>query len=226
MTDFTPALARLHLAADQSAHLQSGLRRRQDELLSLEDSIAGVASGRMGALVLIDQSDDVRRAVRSHLELEVSDARDALTHTRGAVIDALVEHTVPPDVGRLLIHVVDRATREGERGATALEETSNALGSISQASARQSDLLDIARWGVDVAAGQLESSRRAIFRVAEDLPVLVGSIGEVAVAASLSEGPLPVAEREPSAREMSGADQERRHLPGLSAGVDLGSVRR
>jgi hypothetical protein len=180
MTDFTPALTRLRVVVDGSANLQGGLRKRQDELLSLEQSITDVAARRTSALVLIDQAEDVRRAVRGHADLGVSDACEALTQTRGALIGALVERTVTPVVGRELIHVADRALREAESGSNGLEGAATALAATSQASSDQLDLLYIARESVDMAAGFLESARRAVFWVLEDLPVLVESMTTLA----------------------------------------------
>jgi hypothetical protein len=182
MTDFAPAFARLQLAMDQSNDLKRGLGQRQGELLELEETAQNAMSGRFNNLVVIDQAEDVRRAIRRHADVQLSDVRDALTCSRAVLIQGLAQRSMPVDFGRLILRVVDRAVRDSQQATAALDSVATALGRTAEATPAQRGFAVTAREGIDSAASQLESARRCIFRVSEDLPTVTHAMTQLAAA--------------------------------------------
>ena len=88
MVDTDLAVARLRLATDQAEALQQGLRQRQDDLLLLEEGVRHMSTGRSMGHVVIDQAEDIRRAVNIHASEQIEDIRTALARADMAIGDA------------------------------------------------------------------------------------------------------------------------------------------
>jgi len=165
MVDIDVALVRLRLASDQSESMQWGLRHRQDDLLDLEEDVRLVASGRTTGRVVIDEAEDIRRSVAVYttdhlLEIKVAIDRASLT-----LAVATSDGDVPPDLAVRLKRLIGNATRETLRANAHLAGVVNALRRISQAVPGEEDLARTAQVSIDSAAAQLDSARRATFRI-------------------------------------------------------------
>ena len=181
MVDIDVALVRLRLASDQSESMQYGLRHRQDDLLALEEDVRLVASGRTTGRVVIDEAEDIRRSVAVHttdhlLEIKVAIDRASLT-----LAVATSDGDVAPDLAVRLERHIGNATRETLRANGHLEGVVNALRRISQAVPGEEDLARTAQISIDSAAAQLDSARRATFRIVEHFRVIERELKEISV---------------------------------------------
>ena len=176
MVDTDLAVARLRLATDQAEALQQGLRQRQDDLLSLEEGVRHMSTGRSIGHVVTDQAEDIRRAVNIHASEQIEDIRTALARADMAIGDAAFEGTLAPDQARVLAHMVTVAGEETRRATMDLHDVAHALTPTAQAVPGEPGLAETAQAGVDQAANRLEHARRAVFRVVEDLPVLTRAV--------------------------------------------------
>lgn len=186
-TDLT--VARLRLATDQAEVLQRGLLHRQIELLSLEEGLRKGASDR----VVIDQAEDIRRAVAIHTTEQVEEVRSALEQAASAVGEA-ADRGLSAYHARRFSRLVNMAGEEALGATKALQDVGQELSRISQRLPGEPHLAEAAQKSIDQAAGRLENARRAAFRVVEDLPVITRAVEE-----------LP--ERDPSGPEMNVSTQ-------------------
>jgi DNA repair exonuclease SbcCD ATPase subunit len=173
------AVARLQMALEQSESLQRGLRHRQEDLLSLERDVRDLAAGRTTGRAVIDQAEDIRRAVRYHTTDQLEEIHVALTRADMALAEAVSGRTADPAALRSLSHLVNAADEQTRRATIDLEDVDQALKRTSQALPGEPGLADSAQRSIDEAAGRLENARRATFRVVEDLPAITRAIQEV-----------------------------------------------
>ena len=179
MVDNVNAVARLQMAIEQSESLQRGLRHRQEDLLSLEIDVRDVAAGRTTGRAVIDQAEDIRRAVRYHTTDQLVEIHVALTRADMALAEAVSERISDPAALRSLSHLVNAAGEQARRATMDLEDVGQALKRTSQAVPGEPGLADSAQRSIDEAAGRLENARRATFQVVEDLPVITRAIQEM-----------------------------------------------
>ena len=173
------AVARLQMAIEQSESLQRGLRHRQEDLLSLERDVRDVAAGRTTGRAVIDQAEDIRRAVRFHRSDQLEEIHVALTRADMALAEAVSECTADPAALRSLSHLVNVAGEQTRRATMDLEDVDQALKRTSQAVPAEPGLADSAQRSIDEAAGRLENARRATFQVVESLPAITRAIQEL-----------------------------------------------
>jgi hypothetical protein len=181
MVDIDIALARLHLATDQSEAMQYGLRHRQNDLLALERDVRLVASGRTTGRVVIDEAEDIRRSVAAYTTEHLPEIKIALDRASLTLAAEMSAGGVPPDVAGRLERHIGNATRETIRVNDHLENVVDALRRTSQALPGEQDLARTAQTSVDSAAAELDSARRATFRIVEDLPIIERELKEIAV---------------------------------------------
>lgn len=181
MVDIDIALARLHLAADQSEALQFGLRHRQDDLLAMEKDIRLIAERRTTGRAVIDQAEDIRRAVEIYTTDHIPEIKVALD--RASLTLAIVESggEVSRDVAIRLGKHIRNATGESARASDHLEAVVDALRQTSQALPGEPSLAETAQASVDSAAARLDNARRATFRIVEDLPVIERALEEISL---------------------------------------------
>ncbi len=179
MVDIDIAVARLHLATDQSEAMQYGLRHRQDDLLALEKDVRLVASGRTTGRVVIDEAEDIRRSVAIYITEHLPEIKVALDRASLTFAAAMSDGDVPRNVAAQLERHVGNLTRETERANEHLEDVVNALRRTSQALPGEEGLAVTAQASVDTAAGRLEQARRATFRIVEDLPTIERELKEI-----------------------------------------------
>lgn len=212
MVDIDIALARLHLATDQSESMQYGLRHRQDDLLALEQDVRLVASGRTTGRVVIDEAEDIRRSVAIYTTDHLPEIKVALDRASLTLAVAASDGDVPPDVAARLEQHIGNATRETLRANDHLEEVVNALRRTSQALPGEEDLARTAQTSVDYAAAQLDSARRATFRIVEDLPIIERELKEISVASEQAAETPSAGTVTPAPRSI-GQLAERHRLP-------------
>lgn len=176
MVDTDVATARLRLATEQAGALQAGLGRRQGELLDLEECLQLMAEGRSSGRVVTDQAEDIRSAVGIHTTDQLADVQTALIQADLAISHAAIDGTMAPETARSLSHAVDVADAETRRAGMALHEVGQALAGISGSLPGDRYLPDFAQEGIKLAAGRLESARRSVFRVVEDLPAITSGV--------------------------------------------------
>lgn len=179
MVDTDIAVARLQMAIEQSESLQRGLRHRQEDLLSLERDVRDVAAGRTTGRAVIDQAEDIRRAVRYHTTDQLEEIHVALTRVDMALAEAVSERTADPADVRTLSHMVNAAGEQTRRATIDLKDVDQALKRTSQAVPGEPGLADSAQRSIDEAAGRLENARRATFHVVESLPAITRAIQEL-----------------------------------------------
>ena len=127
MVDTDVALARLHLAADQSAALLVGLRRRQEDLLFMEQGVRLIAAGRTAGRAVVDQAEDIRRAVRIYTTDHLPEIDVALERAVIALAAARSSDAVEADVTNRLDRQISTAGRESRRVMDDLEDVADAL---------------------------------------------------------------------------------------------------
>jgi len=181
MVDIDVALARLRLAADQSESMQDGLRHRQDDLLALEQDVRLVASGRTTGRVVIDGAEDIRRSVTVYTTDHLPEIKVAIDRASITLAVATSDGDVSSDVAVRRERHVDNATRETFRANGHLEGVVDALRRTSQALPGEEDLARTAQTSVDSAAAQLDSARRATFRIVENLSFIERELKEISV---------------------------------------------
>jgi hypothetical protein len=171
-TDLT--VARLRLANDQAQALQRGLLHRQIDLLSLEESLRQGLPDR----VVIDQAEDIRRAVDIHTTGQVEEVRAALDHAASAIGET-AERGLSAYHARRFAQLVNVAGEEALGATKSLQDVGQKLSRISQRLPGEPHLAEAAQKSIDQAAGRLENARRAVFRVVEDLPVITRAVEEL-----------------------------------------------
>jgi hypothetical protein len=211
MVDIDIALARLHLATDQSEAMQYGLRHRQDDLLALEQDVRLVASGRTTGRVVIDEAEDIRRSVAIYTTDHLPEIKVALDRASLTLAVVTSDGDVPPDVAARLEQHIGNATRETMRANDHLEEVVDALRRTSQALPGEEDLARTAQVSVDAAAAQLDSARRATFRIVEDLPIIERELKEISAERDQLAEPPPPRMVTPAPRSLGQAAE--RHRP-------------
>lgn len=190
MSDLASVLDSLDQVSDLTAQLNLGLRQRQEDLLGLEDRIHDIAGHRHAGLVIVDQAEDVRRSVDSHVELQLLEVRNGLLRAASAIGSA------SSGADQKTVDLADRIAKEASHAKEDLDAVREALGTTSQALPTDPGLAAEAQRSVDLAAARLENARRAVFQVAEHLPTIIDGVRDAA-AASLEapDGPpdeLPV----------------------------------
>ena len=168
--DVASVLDGLDRIRDSAERLQIGLRQRQEDLLGLEDRIHDLSGHRHGGLVIVDQAEDIRRAVVSHVESQVLAMRDGLLHACNVL------GGTEPGVTLRSVAALERVAAEAGRAKTHLDDVGTALGATSQASPTDAGIAVKAQRSVDLAAAQLESARRAVFQVVENLPTIIHGV--------------------------------------------------
>ncbi|MBC7594735.1 MAG: hypothetical protein H7288_12485 [Kineosporiaceae bacterium] len=168
------ALAHLRVAADRSRVVQLALRDRQDDLLQHEVSIGGMLAGRTPERVVIDQAEDVRRAIRSHRETDLAEIGAALF----IVTTSLGADTVRTSDAAPTRSLIDIAVTQVGRATNNLYVAEQAMSRTSQAIPGEIGLASKACCSVDIAAGRLERARGAVFRLNDHLTATMTAIGE------------------------------------------------
>lgn len=219
MMDTETALARLQMAIEQSESLRRGLQHRQEDLLSFERDVRDVAAGRTTGRAVIDQAEDIRRAVRYHTADQLAEIRVALTRADTALAGASSDGSTRPGVAGVLGHLINAAGEETRRAVADLEDVDQALSRTSQALPGEPGLADSAQVAIDRAAGRLESARRVTFRILEDLPVIARAFEE------MSAGDRPAAHSDPHAEPGVAAQRTLGESRGLRGAVPLGTPR-
>jgi len=181
MVDIGVALARLRLATDQSESMQYGLRYRQNDLLALEQDVRLVASGRTTGRVVIDGAEDIRRSVAVYTTDTLPEIKVAIDRASITLAAATSDGDVPSDVAVRLERHIGNATRETFRANGHLEGVVDALRRTSQALPGEEDLARTAQTSVDSAAAQLDSARRATFRIVDDLRITEHELKQISV---------------------------------------------
>lgn len=178
MSDLGSVLDSLDQVSDLTAQLNVGLRQRQADLLGLEDRIHDVAGHRHGGLVIVDQADDVRRSVDSHVELQLLEVRNGLLRAASVIGSA------SSGANQRTVDLSDRIAREASQAKEDLDAVREALGATAQALPTDPGLAAKAQRSVDLAAARLENARRAVFQVAEHLPTIIDRVRDAAAASS------------------------------------------
>lgn len=175
MVDTDLTVAKLRLATDQAEALQRGLLHRQVDVLSLEEGLWQGVSDR----VVIDQAEDIRRAVDIHITEQLEEVRSALEHAATAIGEAAAEHGLSEYHARRFAKLVNVAREETLGAAKRLQDVGQELSRISHRLPGEPGLASAAQKSIDQGAGRLESARRAVFRVVEDLPVITRAVEEL-----------------------------------------------
>jgi hypothetical protein len=193
MVDIDIALARLHLATDQSEAMQYGLRHRQDDLLALEQDVRLVASRRTTGRVVIDEAEDIRRSVAIYVTDHLPEIKVALDRASLTLAVVTSDGDVPLDVATRLEQHIANATRETLRANDHLEEVVDALRRTSQALPGEEDLARTAQVSV------------------EDLPIIERELKEISAERDQLAEPPPPRMVTPAPRSLGQAAE--RHRP-------------
>ena len=200
-------VARLRLANNQAQASQRGLLHRQIDLLALEEGLREGVPDR----VVIDQAEDIRRAVDIHTTEQIEEVRSALENAASAIGEA-AERGLSTYHARRFAQLVHVAADEALGAMKSLQDVGQELSRISQRLPGEPHLAEAAQKSIDQAAGRLENARRAVFRVVEDLPVITRAIEELPE--SDSAGPELDASTQPNVTAQRGlrraAEQRRR----------------
>lgn len=220
MTNTGRATARLRLATDHAAALQAGLSRRQDDLLTLEESVRHMATSGSSGLIVLDRAEDLRRTINTHSVEQVAPIRVALTQAGMTIGHLVTNGAMSPDDARALKHIVDIADGETRLAMSELEGVSRALIPTCQCSASDPALDRIAQRSVDEAANRLEHARRSVFRLVEDLP----GITEAMLASDIEWPPDVDRTPQPGSTTLRplGTATEQRRPPPMTAVLDIG----
>ncbi len=178
MLEFDIAMARLTLATGQAETLLHGLGQRQYDLLALEQVVAELSGGRSVQRVVVDQSEDIRRAIAVHAVEQLQNIWSAIDHAGVAIADAASESELAPERARMLSGLVNNGSEGARRTAAELNQVVQVLTPIAQAAPGDQALARTARRGVDEASNRLESARREALRMAEALPLLIREMWE------------------------------------------------
>lgn len=164
-----PTIDRMRVAAEAAEHVQGGLRRRQDDLYELD-----ARSRNMGPLsdprTIIDQAEEVRRAIQIQREDYVSEIAHGLRSAQDLTMQAGLDGDLSPERARTLARVVETASAETRRLELDLNDAARALEPMSQATVRDRDFATTAATSISEANSLVESAQRATFRVVQDLP--------------------------------------------------------
>lgn len=176
MFDIDFAVRHLNLARDCAESLQRSLSHRQDDVLALEEAVVHLSAGHATGQLVVDRAEDLRRAVRVHVEDELPIVRNGLRYANSAIGEAVGDGSLVPEVGRAVARMVEVADGEGRRAAEGLDDMFNALSSTALASPNEPRLVSVAQRSVEESASLLERTRRAVFRIVEDLPDITNAV--------------------------------------------------
>ena len=172
----------LQLATDNAESLQRSLSHRQDDVLALEEAVRWLAAGHATGQLVVDRAEDLRRAVRVHIEDELPIVRSGLNDANSSTAEAVGDGALPPEAGRALARMVEVTDREARRAVEGLDDIVNSLSSAAHASANDLRLASLAQRSVEESASMLEWTRRAVFRIVEDLPDISRAVRDTRVA--------------------------------------------
>jgi len=173
----------LRLAQDHAESLQRNLSYRQGDVLALEEAVVHLSAGRATGRLVVDRAEDLRRAIRVHAEDELPMVRSGLNYAASAIADVVGYDALVPEVGRALARMVDVAAGEGRRAADGLDDIVNALSSTAHASPNDPRLVSLAQRSVEESTSLLERTRRAVFRIVEDIPDITNAVRDTSGAA-------------------------------------------
>ena len=173
----------LQLATDNAESLQRGLSHRQDDVLALEETVVHLFAGRPTGQLVVDQAEDLCRAVRVHAEDELPIVRSGLNYANSAIAEAVGDGSLAPEAGPTLARMIEVTDREARRAVEGLDDIANSLSSTAHASPNDLRLASLAQRSVEESASILERTRRAVFRIVEDLPDLTNAVRDTRVAA-------------------------------------------
>lgn len=176
IVDTTATAARLHLAGEASENLQRGLHHRQEALLDLEQRLHRLGSAGV-TRAIIDQAEDIRRAVRIHQEDQLVVIRDALMRSDDTIVRAGIAGDMQQ--ARTVTHLVSVVGEETRRLQMDLGDASRALEPTAQALPDQPDLASTSQRSVGGAMAALDRARRSAFRIVEDLPLITRAVEDL-----------------------------------------------
>ena len=179
-TDFV--VRYLQLATDNAESLQQSLSHRQNDVLALEEAVHWLSAGYATGQLVVDRAEDLRRAVGMHAEDKLPIVRSGLNYANSAIAEAVEDGALVTEVGRALARMVDVVDREARRAADGLEDIVNSLSSAAHASPNDPRLASLAQRSVEESASMLERTRRAVFRIVEDLPDITNAVRDTRVA--------------------------------------------
>lgn len=176
----------LHLATEIAESLQRSLSHCQDDVLALEEAVCQLSAGRPTGQLVVDRAEDLRRAVRVHAEVELPIVRRGLNYANSAIAEAVEDGALAQEAGRMLARMVQVTDREGRRAVGGLDDIVNSLSATAHASSNDPRLVSLAQRSVEESASLLERTRRAVFRIVEDLPGITNAVRDTRVAAHYS----------------------------------------
>ena len=173
----------LHLATENAESLQQSLSHRQNDVLALEEAVQWLSAGHATGQLVVDRAEDLRRAVSIHAEDELPIVRSGLNYANSATAEALGDGPLAPEAGRTLTRMVEVTDREARRAVEGLVGIVNSLSSTAHAISNDPRLVSLAQRSVEESASLLEQTRRAVFRIVEDLPDITNAVRETCGAA-------------------------------------------
>lgn len=180
---------RLDLATETAKAMQLGLLHRQRDLLDLEQTNTRLARGTVDPMLIIDQAEDIRRALRIHAHEQVDEILVAVGSAKHTITSAINNGELKESDVPGLARQFNRLAREMALAEEHTTAAHVALKSTGQAMRSDPNLHDVTYQGVNVAADELEKARQAVFQLTEQLPQLrreIAPLGESEVV-----GPRP-----------------------------------
>lgn len=172
MATITEAVDAIEPAIRCAESLTAGLRDRQRDLLAFESTIELVCLGHGDALTLIDQAEDIRRAIGTHLEAQARPIVASLLSVDEAIMRSAEQAPHAPERVRTLLHTATVAGERARRVCLDLTDMRHALAPIARAAASDPGLGFHARGDLAEASRWLDGARRSGFLLTEELPTM------------------------------------------------------
>lgn len=172
MTTITDTARALHEANETAEVLHHHLHQRQRDLLAFESLVELVCVGRGDTRTMIDQAEDIRRAVRAHRSADAQTLIASLDVIAGAILDLTEQGKRTPERTRTLVHMVATAGERARRVSLDLGDLAQALTPVAQAAAADPSLGFHARGDIALASRWLDDARREGFLLTEEIPLL------------------------------------------------------
>jgi len=223
MTDIDRVVSRLRLATEQAEAVQADLSHRQNDLLQMEDSLRGLATGEASGLVVVDRAEDLRRTLNIDKAEQLTDIHLTLTQAESAIRQRASDDETSPDVEPPQVRLLDVAIEEVRRAMIEIFWIDRALTPTCQCVPSDPDLGSIAQRSIDESANRLEHARRSVFRLVEDLP-FVAVITQEMLASGVDD-PLSAhltVPPDPAPRRSSAATREQRRPTSMPEAPDAG----
>lgn len=170
MTDLKHTRDALRAAIEHTDALRSAVRRRQEDLLELETVTDRVKAGKVPGRTLVDQAEDLRRAIDIIRTVDVLPTRAALLESQTQLVEAGVSARI--DSGRAWTHTYASvlSLMVVRRAELDLADASRALTPIARAGAEEPGLPVRSRAHLAECCRRLEMVDRTGFRIAKELP--------------------------------------------------------